>query len=656
MELRIVPVIQFVTIVAAFKLSAVSCVPMKYEIGYRSSIDLDTEQTEARYDQGMLADIINDERPEMQKAESCVADNFKYDHGQKILRYDPCEICLCIDGEIFCWWKQCDVPSKPDLNDSPLGSGVQLTTPVAPQSQPAATDVAFASSSTRTPPPSRSTDDVTTTTITTPISSSAAPSYPDQPDNVNVRIVHPQPPPENIPQNILSFPQSPPIMMYRPAMGGKNATSLLGATTATERNKHGGPLKKVKPLHLANGASGKKPFRKSKSKGYVINYGHIEGGLEDGSRTRVLAVTERIPADGMRILNDDGRAFQGGEGGGGLGMGSNDDDEDENESDDEDHDEGDEEDDDESGEAEGHSNLKAVGNSGENFGGFGFGMIKEPEDDKQQHYIITSSGHVEMFDDNSMEATENAFGMNRLPSMQHQQQPLGSTTTIQPMALVLGGTLDDDEQFGTNQATSSSAREGDSEPDSNSNRGGPIPPLITLTTNVTQHSNYSSRFSADAGGSPPLTPFASLSSSSSFGSVIDVLNSTVDGDYLDDNQTELIYPAVPGLSGGSSSSGSYRRTSGGRDGDGGGGGLVKATTTTSTASSVTADASSTPELHCVVMGVSYKVGAVLKQETGNCLHCVCVAGPESEPVPRVTCTPLNCPPLILPDILDGAGF
>lgn len=57
---------------------------MKYAIGYRSGIDLDTEQTEARYDQGMLADIINDERPEMQKAESCVADNFKYDHGQKV--------------------------------------------------------------------------------------------------------------------------------------------------------------------------------------------------------------------------------------------------------------------------------------------------------------------------------------------------------------------------------------------------------------------------------------------------------------------------------------------------------------------------------------------------------------------------------------------
>lgn len=73
---------------------------MKYEIGFRSSIDLDTEQTEARYDQGMLADIINDERPEMQKAESCVADNFKYDHGQKVGRTKKSETIIWFEVAI----------------------------------------------------------------------------------------------------------------------------------------------------------------------------------------------------------------------------------------------------------------------------------------------------------------------------------------------------------------------------------------------------------------------------------------------------------------------------------------------------------------------------------------------------------------------------
>ncbi|KXJ73399.1 hypothetical protein RP20_CCG015953 [Aedes albopictus] len=626
---------------------------MKYEIGgYRNSVDLDAEQTEARYDQGMLSDIMNDERPpsELQKAESCVADNFKYDHGQKIQRYDPCEICLCIDGEIFCWWKQCDVPAQPMLDDDgdddrPLGAigDVQL----AATSSSQLTTYNASSSTTTTPsvdPSKPSAGELTNvaTAFPQPVTSAAAAAalpYPDQPDSSqqqqqqqNVRTVQhpPQSPSENIPQNILSFPQSPPIMMmYRPGLlGGKNASSS-GASTTSERNKHGGPLKKVKPLHLAaNGAGGggKKSYRKSKGgKGYVINYGRIEGGLEDGGgRTRVLAVTERIPqlsADGMRVLNDGERGF-----------------------------------------------VPAVD---EGFGGYGFGMIKEPEDDKQQHYIITSSGHVEMFDDNSMEATENAFGMNRLPSQQSQQGST-STTTIPPMALVLGGTLDDSP----NQSATSSSVHRQDNGGSDSNQGGPIAPLIVMTTNVTQHSNYSVRFSPDAaGGSPPLTQYAPqlLSPSAvqqSAGSVIDVLNSTtktttttmVDGtDYLDDNQTELIYPAIPGLSSSSSSSSSSGSSGGSssyasRRTGGGDGQQVQMTTTSMTTNSATAETRKTPEQHCVVMGVPYKVGAVLKQETGNCLHCVCVQGPDSDPVPRVTCTPLNCPPLILPDVLDGAGF
>lgn len=681
MELRIVPVIQFVTIVAAFKLSAVSCVPMRYEIGNRNSVDLDAEQTEARYDQGMLSDIMNDERPnELQKAESCVADNFKYDHGQKIQRYDPCEICLCIDGEIFCWWKQCDNPPKVTLDDRPLGAigDVQLATPSSQLTTHASSSSPATPDDPSKPTTTRAGDMTTNVATASPQPTSAAePSYPDQPDSnqQSIRIVlhPPQSPPENIPQNILSFPQSPPIMMmYRPGLGtvsGKNTSTSAGSTTGSaDRNKHGGPLKKVKPLHLGtNGAAaasgGKKSYRKSKSKGYVINYGRIEGGLEDGgSRTRVLAVTERMPpSDGMRILNDGDRSFLKG----GFGVvhdEENGSDEDDNENDDEDDDDaGSDEEDDESNEAVGQpSNAKAVANSDEGFGGYGYGMIKEPEDDKQQHYIITSSGHVEMFDDNSMEATENAFGMNRLPPPVQQFPPVSSTTTIQPMALVL-------DESPNQTATSSSIRREDngvvsSDSSNGLGLGEPIAPLIVMTTNVTQHSNYSVRFSPDTGSSPPLTPYAPLSPTAKYsaGSVIDVLNTTVDGtDYLDDNQAELIYPAIPGLSSSISSSSSYisRRAGSERDVDGGSGGpLVKTASTTTTARSVTTEARKTPEQHCVVMGVPYKVGAVLKQETGNCLHCVCVQGPESDPVPRVTCTPLNCPPLILPDVLDGAGF
>lgn len=28
-------------------------------------------------------------------------------HGQQVTRPDPCEFCVCLDGEVFCWWQDC---------------------------------------------------------------------------------------------------------------------------------------------------------------------------------------------------------------------------------------------------------------------------------------------------------------------------------------------------------------------------------------------------------------------------------------------------------------------------------------------------------------------------------------------------------------------
>lgn len=55
-------------------------------------------------------------------------------------------------------------------------------------------------------------------------------------------------------------------------------------------------------------------------------------------------------------------------------------------------------------------------------------------------------------------------------------------------------------------------------------------------------------------------------------------------------------------------------------------------------------------------GVPYKIGTVLPQETGNCLQCTCVTGANEGDPPRVTCSPHNCPPLILPDLFDASGY
>ncbi|XP_018804996.1 PREDICTED: uncharacterized protein LOC108978933 [Bactrocera latifrons] len=65
---------------------------------------------------------------------------------------------------------------------------------------------------------------------------------------------------------------------------------------------------------------------------------------------------------------------------------------------------------------------------------------------------------------------------------------------------------------------------------------------------------------------------------------------------------------------------------------------------------------SSPERQCNVMGTLYKIGDVLPQDTGNCLQCVCIDGSTSDDTPRVTCSPHNCPPLVLPDLFDATGY
>lgn len=35
----------------------------------------------------------------------------------QVRRIDPCEICLCVDGEIFCWWKKCGKTFTDSVNE-----------------------------------------------------------------------------------------------------------------------------------------------------------------------------------------------------------------------------------------------------------------------------------------------------------------------------------------------------------------------------------------------------------------------------------------------------------------------------------------------------------------------------------------------------------
>ncbi|XP_053674644.1 uncharacterized protein LOC128724947 [Anopheles nili] len=623
-----------------------TCVPahmMDAEQHFHNSIDLDAEQTEARYDQEMLSDIINDnDRGELQKAESCLVDDYKYDHGQKIQRLDPCEICLCIDGEIFCWWKQCDTVAKTSLDTdqqfgsshtalkadqtssesfaeastaTSMGNSAGVSTAKSKPSFDASPEIIDSSNSATWLTFADSLSDGGTTSIssTLPISTPSSRSQDSDrapSDTVtHYGTVHTSDAIEGIPKNVLSFPQTPPIMMYRPGAVGPVAS------------REGKPLdgaRKAKLSTLAGArktkgsTAGRKKSKDRKKSPQKLNAPGDGGYSFELDRKPTVAIASdalpkvpatskdvvRAPEESPRIANQDDKIPQS------------------------------------------HEQQTSTQEQ-QQFGGYGFGMIREPDQDRRpptasrshdrdvpQHYIITSSGHVEMFDDTGTMGglevgSETQSTPPRSPGDSYEKAQYRDVLSFD--GRVSSRVVQEQPPNGSagedSDAMDSDEGEEDSEGEQRSEEGEAVAPAIMLTTNVTQ-----GKFSLGEGLPSMPVPGASAS-------VIDILNSTtLETDYGEGtNHTELIYPEVPSIGSGSSSSSSSS--------------TIKPPTNTEQS-----------EQHCIVMGVTYPVGAVLKQETGNCLQCVCVAGPENDPAPRVTCTPLNCPPLILPDILDGAGF
>ncbi|KAH8372751.1 hypothetical protein KR009_004404 [Drosophila setifemur] len=63
-----------------------------------------------------------------------------------------------------------------------------------------------------------------------------------------------------------------------------------------------------------------------------------------------------------------------------------------------------------------------------------------------------------------------------------------------------------------------------------------------------------------------------------------------------------------------------------------------------------------PGRMCNVLGKLYNIGDILPQDTGNCLQCICTDAVIPDEMPSVTCSPHNCPPLVLPDLFDATGY
>ncbi|KAI5699034.1 hypothetical protein M8J75_015509 [Diaphorina citri] len=56
-----------------------------------------------------------------------IAGNIYY-HGQQIARSDECEFCLCVDGEMFCYWQCPDEEEGEEEGGEPASTGVRSTT------------------------------------------------------------------------------------------------------------------------------------------------------------------------------------------------------------------------------------------------------------------------------------------------------------------------------------------------------------------------------------------------------------------------------------------------------------------------------------------------------------------------------------------------
>ncbi|XP_050311464.1 uncharacterized protein LOC126747023 [Anthonomus grandis grandis] len=67
----------------------------------------------------------------LSSAATCLVAGVEYTHGQQIYRADQCEFCLCLDGEMFCWWQDCPPTMEgPCKNQGPFSPCTSV--PVAP--------------------------------------------------------------------------------------------------------------------------------------------------------------------------------------------------------------------------------------------------------------------------------------------------------------------------------------------------------------------------------------------------------------------------------------------------------------------------------------------------------------------------------------------
>uniref|UniRef100_A0A182TB01 Uncharacterized protein n=1 Tax=Anopheles maculatus TaxID=74869 RepID=A0A182TB01_9DIPT len=273
---------------------------------------------------------------------------------------------------------------------------------------------------------------------------------------------------DGIPKNILSFPQTPPIMMYRPVSTGPVTSSPAREGKYTDGGRKA-KFSSMTGVRKSKGSSlghkKQKEHKKSQQKA-IPDDGHAFG--YDRKPTVAIAsdaLPKVFPIDSSR---ENGKSH------------------------------------DQSLEEANGNNDKITQDQAQKtaleqqqFGGYGYGMIHEPDRqaagsmrnkdrDVPQHYIITSSGHVEMFDDSGAMGGPEVGTEN-----QEVHVPDADGFEKQQYRDVLSFDGRVSSRVAQNQPSNGSNGEDSEDTDSEEDDteeddSGAIAPAIMLTTNVTQ--------------------------------------------------------------------------------------------------------------------------------------------------------------------------
>ncbi|XP_068914465.1 kielin/chordin-like protein isoform X2 [Tenebrio molitor] len=83
----------------------------------------------------ILDDFTTHGLERLSSAATCLVAGVEYTHGQQIYRSDPCEFCLCLDGEMFCWWQDCPPTMEGPCRDrGPFTPCLTAPSPSTPKS------------------------------------------------------------------------------------------------------------------------------------------------------------------------------------------------------------------------------------------------------------------------------------------------------------------------------------------------------------------------------------------------------------------------------------------------------------------------------------------------------------------------------------------